>query len=45
MFDLLYERLEGQIYYFLDAAQHAAKQTNVGFQFTGLRRHPPPGAA
>ena len=33
MFDLLYERLEGQIYYFIEVAPHAAKQTNVGLQF------------
>jgi hypothetical protein len=33
MFDLLYERLEGQIYYFLEDAPHAAKQTSVGFQY------------
>jgi hypothetical protein len=33
MFDLLYERLEGQIYYFSEDAPHAAKQTSVEFQF------------
>jgi hypothetical protein len=33
MFALLYELSEGQIYYFMEVAPHAAKQTNVGLQF------------